>query len=813
MRNGFKRCSAGLLAALAALPGGVAAGDPGVDAPRHPASGPGSVVAPDNAASAGEQRLFLDVHINGNNNGAVAEFVKRDDMLYARPGALRDAGLIAPPAGPDDQIPLGAMPDIRWRLDEASQSLEISAPTERITPTRLRVMQDQGKEVPYLSGYGVAMDYDLVGQSSQAGDYGSGWFEGRAFAPAGVLSSGFLSGFGAAVARRDTIRLDTTFVHSDPDSMRRYRFGDFVSGGLAWTRPVYMGGVRVSSDFTMRPDIITFPIPSVSGAATAPSTVDVLINGQNAMSRDVHAGPFEVPQLPVVTGAGTITLNVTDALGRQTTQTSSFYASSALLASGLQTWSVEAGELRRNRGVVSNDYSDTAASGSYRRGISDHSTIEAHAEAGPDIEMVGAGIVTNVANVAVASLTAAGSLGSDHQGGLVSAGIERVGRVFSVNAKASFAGGNFSDVGSLDGYPFPWRQIQAGMGLSLGDLGSFGIAYALVDGDAIAPSKDRPWQHSDYWPDGYLPGSKQRQRVLTASYSVQIRGNASLYATTYTDFSGGGQSGVMVGIVIPFGSHGASASASVGRSDGDASYQIESSRSATNVGDWGYRAYRSDGLQTHDMGELQYKSPWMLTSIGADRMGDESSLRAQARGSIVATDGSLFASNIIQDSFAVVDTDGVPGVRVRYENRDMGRTDGSGRLPVPELSAFQINHLSIDPTDIPADVSVAAADLRVRPIDRTGVVVKFPVRVSRGALIRLVNERGEPLPIGSELVVNDSAARLAVGYDGESYAEDLLDANVATVYLPDGRQCTARFDYRPVAGDVQTIGPVICRSD
>jgi outer membrane usher protein len=114
--------------------------------------------------------------------------------------------------------------------------------------------------------------------------------------------------------------------------------------------------VQLTSDFSLRPDLVTFPLPSVSGVAAVPSTVDVLVNGNRLLSQQVKAGPFQIPQLPVVTGAGTVSMAVTNALGQQVNVELPFYASSSLLKPGLQTFSAAAGLVRNNWGLVSNDY-------------------------------------------------------------------------------------------------------------------------------------------------------------------------------------------------------------------------------------------------------------------------------------------------------------------------------------------------------------------------------------------------------------------------------------------------------------------------
>ena len=165
--------------------------------------------------------------------------------------------------------------------------------------------------------------------------------------------------------------------------MFRYTAGDFITGGLAWTRPVHIAEFQVREDFSMRPDLVTFPMPAIRGSAGVPSTVNVLADGNLVASGSVGAGPFEVPQLPVVTGAGNITMTVTNALGQQVTLTQPFYASSSLLAPGLHSFAVQAGWVRRNWGVDSNDYGKIAGAGMFRTGVTPKFTFEASAEGTP----------------------------------------------------------------------------------------------------------------------------------------------------------------------------------------------------------------------------------------------------------------------------------------------------------------------------------------------------------------------------------------------------------------------------------------------
>jgi outer membrane usher protein len=90
------------------------------------------------------------------------------------------------------------------------------------------------------------------------------------------------------------------------------------------------------------------------------------------------------------------------------------------------------------------------------------------------------------------------------------------------------------------------------------------------------------------------------------------------------------------------------------------------------------------------------------------------------------------------------------------------------------------------------------------------VVVRFPIKFSHAALLQLVDEAGVPIPIGSTATLRAVGSVVPVGYDGDAYVEDLRLHNELTVKRPDGRSCTVLFDYRPIPGDIPSIGPLRC---
>lgn len=742
------------------------------------------------AALAADQHLYLEVVVNGRDTGKIASFVEGGGSLLATRKDLADLGLIIPGAAPakddDALVDLRGLPHLSYQLDERTQTLQVSASRGGVRATRLSVQPTAPDDLlPAESGTGIVLNYDIVGVSSNGQNLLNGLFDARAFSPYGVLDSSFLAA--TAGQRASVIRLDTTYTYSAPDVLRRYKIGDIITGGLSWTRPVRLGGVQITTDFALRPDLITFPLPSIKAEAAVPSTVDVLINGVRQLSQHVGAGPFDVPQIPVVSGSGEVSLVMKDVLGRQITETLPFYASPDLLTPGLSSFSTEIGAIRRNYGVGSDDYSALAGEASLRHGFLPWLTIEAHGEGTSDLGMGGAGAAIGIGALGVISFAGAASTSQGRRGAQYAVGFQHISPIFSFSASTQISNVSFRDVASVSGDPAPRMMTRASVGTSLGNLGSIGVSYV-----GIAD----PREHA---------------QLITASYSRRVFGNVYAFATGFHDFARGGSTGVLFSLSIPFGQR-SSASVSTNMDKNGAAGLLQASQSAANIGDIGWQMLAQTGQQNHQFGELDYKSPWNRLGVGVDRFGAQTTMRATADGALAIAGGGVFASNSIPDSFAVVDTDGTPGVRVTQENRVVERTGPSGLVLIPDLRSYEPNRIGINPDDVPADADVRTTQRVVRPQDRSGVVVRFPIHASQGALLQMVAPDGAAIPVGSTAVLTSTKEDAPIGYDGETFLRGLSAHNSVTVTEPDGSTCRAAFNYHPARGVLPRIGPITCRS-
>ena len=141
---------------------------------------------------------------------------------------------------------------------------------------------------------------------------------------------------------------------------------------------------------------------------------------------------------------------------------------------------------------------------------------------------------------------------------------------------------------------------------------------------------------------------------------------------------------------------------------------------------------------------------------------------------------------------------------------DVGETGSTGKLLVPDLRSFDLNRIAIAPTELPVDAVVHKDTRLVRPQNRSGIIVKFDIKVGHGALLKLVDGAGVPLPLGSTATLIALGKSYPVGYDGEAYVEDLEGHNQLSVQRPDGGTCVVKFTFVGMAGEIPSLGPLPC---
>lgn len=749
------------------------------------------------------QRYMLELVVNQRDGGAIVPVERRDGHLLVRAGDLQRAGIPAEKLPGPQLVDVSQWPEVSANYDDPRQRLLLTVPPAWLPGQVIGEAQNEPR-YPGRATTGALFNYDLYAtRTTNAGTRLSAWNELRFFGAAGQFSSNGVwqqQIEGRAPAQDDGyIRYDTWWSNEDENNVVSWRAGDLTTDALSWSNSVRLGGIQVGRDFSVRPDLVTYPLPAFSGQAAVPSTVDLFINGYRSSQANVQPGPWSLTNVPFVNGAGDAVITTTDAVGRQVTTTLPFYVSSTLLKAGLSDYSVSAGAFRDNYGIHNFDYGEAAASGSLRYGATDWLTLETHAEGSDSLAMGGAGAMFRVGSFGVLNGAAAQSQMNGAGGRQYSWGYQYNNSWFSIGTQhilRSREFGNLALLSSRSGnsdtsnttYSLARRSAQYNASLSLSQYGSLGAAWIDISG-----------------------GDGQHTRLLNLSWSKTLWGNSSLYVSASRDQQQGAWSGA-ISLVIPFGEHG-SASVSMERDQqGENNQRLYLSRSMPSDGGFAWDAsWAHQGGDSGDyrQGSLRWRNNKIDTSAGFYGDDDYNTQWADLTGSLVLMDNQTFAANAINDAFVVVKTS-YPDVNVRYENQSMGRTDRNGYLLVPSISSYYPAKYDIDTLDLPADMTTPNVEQRFAVKRQSGYLLHFPVEKLRAASVILQDADGQPLPVSSQ-VLRDGEATGYIGWDGIAWLENLRASNPMRVTTPDGRSCSAELTIasgQPQA--LKTYGPIIC---
>ncbi|WP_156680824.1 fimbria/pilus outer membrane usher protein [Sphingomonas profundi] len=732
---------------------------------------------------AGPASLFVELVVNRQAHGALANVVQDGAHLWIEPQALRDAGVAVTGAG---RIDLAARTDFTATYDAPGQRVLLDVPAA-LLPTR-HIAEPPREAATTIVDTGAILNYDLYVQRSGGRTTASLWTEQRLFGRLGSLSNTGVVRVGA-LGRNGYVRFDTRFRQVDEARALAFTAGDLITQALPWTTAARVGGLQLARNFRVRPDLITVPLPSFAGQATVPSGVDLFVNGYRQQQQvDVAPGRFVLDSVPVVNGAGEARIVTTDAVGRQIATVIPFYVAPELLRPGLTDFSVEAGALRRGYGVRAFDYGRLLASASLRHGATPRLTIEAHGETAGGMVEGGLGAAWSPGLWGAVHGSLAVSRRQGMTGTQLAVGYAYASRRFSVGVEHIQRSGAFADVASFDLRTWRGRmRIDRVSGsLVLGGIGSVGLAY--ID------SRTR---------DG------RRARLASTSLSMPVGRRLSVFGAVDYDFDARSAS-AQLRLVLPFGRNGTAGAGLSRQPGGVLRGQVNVSRSVPTEGGLGLSADAAvDGRGTF---AGQASGIWRAQShqleAGYARAPGGSSTWIGASGSVAMLDGGIFLANALPDAFAVVST-GTPKVKVLYENQLIGRTGGSGRLFVPRVTAYHPGRFAIDALDLPVGAQARLVETRASLREGAGAVIRMTVTKTTTTTARLVDAAGAPLPPGTGVSLPDGR-RTVVGWDGVVMLEDVTGTADLALNGPAGR-CRAHVDVPANPTLLQDLGVVRCR--
>ena len=761
---------------------------------------------PQAMASSGKPRnaehaesLLLELSVNGQGLAGTSRVERLEDQRLVLPlDVWATTRLTAPAAGtialPDEQrgYALQDVPGLDYILDRSQQTLQITAPASAFQETSL-VLGGGRDRPPKPAPPGLYLNYDAAVTHTQGSpDTGGLVLEGIAFSgPDSLVSGAVVSHDGT---RRQTLRTETYWRRDLPGSMEALVLGDSIGSSGAWSRPVRFGGIRFARDFSLAPSYITYPVPILRGSAALPSTVDVIVNNQRRSSGlNVGSGPFDLSNVPVVSGSGEVNLVVRDLRGVETVVTQQYYLSPRLLAPSLSDFSIDAGRLRRNFGLADSGYGPGFAAATYRYGLNAALTAEGRVEVQKTRQAAGIGFAGLAGTLGVAQATAAWSR-SDSDG---RESPRSGGRYLLAFERSAARGGNgslqwehfdagFRQFGDLGTEARPHNRLQAQTGTSLAGL-ALGLSY----------TRQTTWE-----------GDNFRLLAFNIGTPVFDRLFLSLYANKRLGPGGGWSAGLSV--LMPLEKQRSIAATSNRDDGGRLTTAVQASQSPPVGPGWGWRARVSDQARQQAQAGAILNTDFGQFQAEANAGSGNNAVRFAASGSAGWLAGLPFATRRIDHgAFAVVRVADLANVPVYRSNQLVATTNHEGLALVTGLRPYQQNQLSINPDELPLNINIEGVEELVIPYARSGVLVEFPVRRMRSALVVIHQPDGTPVPAGTRIKLLPDKGTFVVGRRGEAYLTDLENSNHLQV-TGTGVACELFVVLNPTQDSEPRIGPLTC---
>lgn len=191
-------------------------------------------------------------------------------------------------------------------------------------------------------------------------------------------------------AGEDFQRLGSRVVFDNTEKVVRFTFGDLEAQGRGFQSAPDMAGISVLRSYSvLNPQQVIRPRGDRTFRLERPSTVEVIVNGQQVRRLQLAPGNYNLRDFPFAQGGNDIRLNVLDDTGRSEVLRFNIFLDQTQLASGLDEFGLYFG-VKAPLGQTGPDYrNEWITSGFYRRGISDNLTLGANFQADNTIQMGG----------------------------------------------------------------------------------------------------------------------------------------------------------------------------------------------------------------------------------------------------------------------------------------------------------------------------------------------------------------------------------------------------------------------------------------
>jgi outer membrane usher protein len=729
-----------------------------------------------------DQRAILELVVNEVEKGEILVILRGSEIMATvsdldRAGLRRLGGRRENING-QDYVSLSSLaPAVTSDMDEKELLLRLTAQPDFL-----------GEKVFNLhTGAPVGITY---GQDTSGFlNYAVNWRDFRSFdgfGEAGLSIRGNLlfSSFSRNTDGR-IVRGQTNLTVDDRPSLTRWVVGDkFVNSDILGGS-VFLGGVSASREFNLDPYFIRYPTFGFSNAVLSPSTAEIYVNGLLVRREQLPPGQFELKDLPVPAGAGVTRVVVRDAFGREQQVVSPFYFTTGILRSGLHEYSYNLGFRRNNIGNASTDYSSLALLGRHRIGLTDSITAGLRLEGGSHLASGGPTVTVRLpSELGEIQFSAAVSYDSGKPGTAAALGYNYLGQALGFGGSVRGLSARYANL-----------SLRAADERASLETNAF-VTFPL--GSRTSATLQQTFTHSH---------SQDQSQRISLSTSTRINEYLNFIVNGGNSRKANHNEGEgFVGLNFLFG---AASSTVFHQQRGHESNAGVGVQKSLPVGSGlGYRFQNTISEQQNQVnGLVQYQGPYGRYEADYNHGNGQNGSILSAAGGVAVIGGTVHFTRPVEESFALIRVPGTPGVRGYMSNQEIGTTDSSGTVLVPNLLSYYGNLLGIADRDIPLDRRVDATEKIIAPPYRGGVVVDFPVYRIQSVTGSIILQTPTELiiPAYGQLTVTADAKRFEspIGKQGEFYFESVPPGRHTAMLEYD--ETTCRFSVDVPASDASVL--------
>lgn len=577
----------------------------------------------------------------------------------------------------------------------------------------------------------------------------------------------------------------TRWFKLDTKRNRAISVGEQTSDGgwLGVSAP--FAGVGYLTDYSADPEYVSHSPPTVSGVADAPSLLDVYADNILVLQRYVPEGPFTVYDLPASAAHSDIVLVLTGPTGAKTYEVARPQYDPNFLGRGFSSFRLDAGMAHQNVNLRNQFYRGLVAQGAVRYGLSDRITTELFGESinGVNFADAGADVLLAPGNtlgfrIGGGNRRHAGEYRLDVRSGSIRF---RTKIAYNSQKEEPFSDVDFGNVlaqiSDSSGLEVPLtRDLQAGFELARTrtNTGSFqstlsariGYRRGILD-ITVAPQYDLITHLSS----------------ANVAVTLQVRPNQSVTLDSAVSTSGATSSG------------------------------IEFTKERSDPSDPLFvRVKESRSESQSRTAEIADSMKWGVANLNWQQQSGKSIFEPKLTGALAFVGGGVDPIRYVNDGEAlgVVTTPVESPLGVDVNASPAGTTGSSGRLVVRGLSAYSENVVKVQTGNLPIWANVIDP-VRIVPEKWSPIHVRIGI-VSRGGLtLRAVDERGAPLPAGSD-VVDAGGTHFPVAYDGLIYISGLSSGSQLLSGASVHGACTIHLTVPATLDDIPDLGTQVCRN-